>query len=299
MSKIALAQISPVYLNKPATLKLALETIQAAASEGADLILFPEAFLSGYPDWVWTIPNSAGSLLNPLYTELVENAVSVGDEATIALCEAANESGIHIAIGMSERNSESSGSSLFNSLMMIDDRGNLLGVHRKLIATGGERLIWGQGDGKSLKTHPTSMGKIGGLICWENYMPLARQSLYSQGVQILLSPTWDKSDNWQISMQHVAREGGVFVLSSCTAMHRDDIPDSMPFKELYPEDRMWINNGKSCVIGPNGKYIVPPVENEKAIIYAEIDVREIIGAKRMFDAAGHYNRPDVFEFGLK
>jgi len=297
--KVAAAQISPIFLNKEKTIEKACNTINEAGKKGAKLIVFPEAFISGYPDWVWLIPNSKGAILNELYVELVNNAVSIPDDSTDKLCEAAKLAGINVVIGMHERNSETSNASLYNSLLFINEDGSILGKHRKLIPTGGERLIWAQGDGSTLTSYNTSIGKIAGLICWENFMPLARNTIYESGTQLLVSPTWDKSQNWLQTMQHIAREGGVFVISTCTAMKIEDIPDEYEFKKLYPIEREWINVGNSCIIAPNGKIIAGPLEAEKGILYADIDLQEIIKAKRMFDVVGHYSRPDVFEFKLK
>jgi len=297
--KVAAAQISPVFLNKSKTITKACNAITEAGQNGCKLIVFPEAFISGYPDWVWLIPNSKGADLNELYIKLVENAVSVPDDSTDKLCKAAKAANINVIIGMHERNSETSSSSLFNSLIYINDEGKIIGKHRKLIPTGGERLIWAQGDGSTLKSHGTSAGKIGGLICWENFMPLARNAMYENGTQILAAPTWDKSPNWLISMQHNAREGGIFIISCCMALKMDDIPDEYEFKKLYPEGRDWINTGNSCIIAPNGKIIAGPLEAEEGILYADIDLNDIIAAKRMFDVVGHYARPDVFDFKVK
>jgi len=294
--KVAAAQLSPIFLNKKKTIEKACDAIAEAANNGAKLILFPEAFISGYPDWVWLIPNSKGGELNALYALLFENAVSVPDESTDALCQAARDHGIMVAVGIHERNRERSNGSLLNSVLMIDENGEIIATHRKLIPTGGERLIWGQGEGHTLKVHNTSMGKLGTLICWENFMPLARNALYEQGMQILLAPTWDKSANWQISMQHIAREGGVFVISCSMALHVNDIPEELEFKKLYPEGREWINAGNSIIVAPNGKCLAGPLNEEEGILYADIDLSDIIAAKRMFDVAGHYARPDVFEF---
>lgn len=298
-TKIAAAQLTPVFLNKVKTVEKACDAIQEAGENGAEVIVFPEAFISGYPDWVWLIPNSKGAQLNELYIQLVDNAISIPDNATDKLCKAAKSASINVVMGMHERNTEHSNASLYNSLLFISDEGSILGKHRKLIPTGGERLIWAQGDGTTLKSYQTSAGKIGGLICWENFMPLARNAMYEAGTQILASPTWDKSPNWLQSMQHIAREGGLFVISSCMTLKMDDIPDSYEFKQLYPEGREWINTGNSVIIGPNGKVLAGPLEAEEGIIYADIDLNQIIAAKRMFDAVGHYARPDVFNFGLK
>jgi len=297
--KVAAAQLSPVFLNKEETVKKACDAILEASKKGAKLIVFPEAFISGYPDWVWLIPNSKGADLNELYVKLVENAISIPDKATNLLCKAAKTAGINVVIGMHERNSETSNTSLYNSLLFIDEQGQILGKHRKLIPTGGERLIWAQGDGSTLQSYNTSVGKIAGLICWENFMPLARNIIYESGAQILAAPTWDKSPNWMQSMQHTAREGGLFVISTCMALNMNDIPDEYEFKKLYPEGREWINVGNSCIIAPNGKLIAGPLEGKEGILYADINLQEIIKAKRMFDVVGHYSRPDVFEFSIK
>lgn len=297
--KIASAQLSPLFLNKEKTVEKACKAILEAGKKGAKLIVFPEAFISGYPDWVWLIPNSKSADLNELYLNLVENAVSIPDTSTIKLCKAAKSANIHVIIGIHERNSETSNASLFNSLLFIDDKGLIIGKHRKLIPTGGERLIWSQGDGSTLRSYDTSVGKIAGLICWENFMPLARNAIYEFGTQILAAPTWDKSPNWLQSMQHIAREGGVFVISTCMALKMDDIPDAYEFKKRYPEGRKWINDGNSCIIGPSGKIIAGPLEKEEGILYADINLQEIVKVKRMFDVVGHYSRPDVFSFNVK
>ena len=296
LMKVAAAQLTPVFLNKDKTIDKACDAIIEAGENGAGLIVFPEAFISGYPDWVWLIPNSKGADLNALYEKLVHNAISVPDDATERLCKAAKSAGINVVMGMHERNTETSGASLYNSLLFIDEQGAVLGKHRKLIPTGGERLIWAQGDGSTLRSYDTSAGKLAGLICWENYMPLARNAIYESGAQILAAPTWDKSPNWLLSMQHIAREGGLFVISTCMALKMDDIPAEYTFKQLYPEGREWVNVGNSCIIAPNGKILAGPLQAEEGILYAEIDLNDIVKAKRMFDVVGHYARPDVFQF---
>ncbi len=296
--KVAAAQLSPIFLNKERTVEKACEAILDAGEKGVDLIVFPEAFIPGYPDWVWLIPNSKSAELNELYLKLVENAVSIPDDTTKKLCKAAKKAKVNVVIGLHERNTETSNASLFNSLLFIDDQGSILGKHRKLIPTGGERLIWSQGDGSTLCAYDTSVGKIAGLICWENFMPLARNAIYEFGTQILVSPTWDKSPNWIQTMQHIAREGGLFVISACMALKIDDIPDEFEFKKLYPKGREWINVGNSSIIAPNGKVIAGPLEAEEGILIVDINLQDIIKAKRMFDAVGHYSRPDVFNFNL-
>lgn len=297
--RVAAAQLAPIYLNLQESVEKACRAIAEAASHGARLIVFPEAFLCGYPDWTWLIPNSRKNELDELYEILLAQSVSVPDQATSRICRAAREAGINVIVGMNERNIEKSGASLYNSLLFIDANGNILGTHRKLIPTGGERLIWGRGDGSSLCSHQTSAGLVAGLICWENYMPLARTAIYESGAQILAAPTWDKSPNWLQSMQHIAREGGLFVISCCMALPMEAIPDHFSFKAMYPEGREWVNTGNSCIIGPDGKFLAGPLEAEQGILYADLDPGQIVRAKRLFDAAGHYARPDVFGFALR
>ena len=296
--KVAAAQVTPIFLNKKKTVEKACSTIKEAAKNGAKLIVFPEAFISGYPDWIWLIPNSKSAELDNLFIELTKSSISVPDNSTDLLCKAAKENKINIVIGLNERNNESSGGSLYNSMLFIDDKGKIIGKHRKLIPTGGERLVWGRGDGSTLNTYQTSVGKIGGLICWENFMPLARNALYQNGIQILAAPTWDKSQSWLISIQHIAKEGGLFVISACMALRKDDIPDKYTFKKLYAPDKEWINTGNSCIVSPNGKILAGPLEAKEGILYADLNLDDIISAKRMFDVVGHYSRPDVFNFDV-
>ncbi len=294
--KIALAQLSPVFLNKEKTVDKACEAIAEAGKNGAQLIVFPEAFISGYPDWVWLIPPNQTKQLGDLYVKLVENAVSIPDNTTDRLCKAAKLAKINVVIGMNERNSETSNASLYNTILFIDDQGKILGKHRKLMPTNCERIVWAQGNGSTLKSYDTSAGKIGGLICWENLMPLARTAIYESGAQILACPTWDTGQDWLGSMQHIAREGGLFVLSTCMTLHISDMPKEL--KKIYSEDEEWISTGNSCIISPKGKIIAGPLDSKQGLLYADIDLREIISVKRRLDVVGHYARPDVFNFSI-
>jgi nitrilase len=297
--KVAAAQHSSVFLNRRESVDKACTLIAEASQNGAQLIVFPEVFVPGYPDWVWLVKNSAVAALNGYYRELLENAVAIPDESTVRLCEAARSAGIHVAIGVNERNAEGSGSSLFNTLLFISDEGIVLGAHRKLVPTGGERTVWAQGDGTTLYAFDTPIGKLGGLLCWEAYMPLARQAMYEMGVQILVVPTWDSSDPWLLAMRHIAREGGMFVVNCCQALRMEEIPESYEFRKLYPEGREWINRGNSCIIDPMGKVLGGPARGTQEILYANLDLDLIPAAKRMFDSAGHYARPDVFQFAVR
>jgi nitrilase len=296
--KISVAQISSVFLNKKATVDKAIQHIDKASKNGAKLILFPEAFIPGYPDWIWTVPAGKKAQLNELYTELWNNAISIPDESTDKLCKAAKKSKIMVAVGISERNSEASNSSLYNTILFIDQNGEMMGKHRKLIPTGGERLIWAQGDGSTLNVFDTSLGKIGALICWENYMPLARAAFYSWGTQIYLAPTWDCSEVWLSGMRHIAKEGGAFVIGCCMAIKKSEIPGKYEFRKNYPEEKNWINVGNSCIVNPKGDFIAGPLNSKQDILYADISLDEIPANKWILDTAGHYARPDVFKLAV-
>ncbi|MBT8386017.1 MAG: carbon-nitrogen hydrolase family protein [Ignavibacteria bacterium] len=296
--KVAAVQDSPVFLNKKATVEKACELVAKANAKGAKLIVFPEGFIPAYPDWVWVVPPYKKPILDEMYSELLENAVSIPDDATKKLAAAAKKNKIFIAIGVNERNSEASNASLFNTLLYFDDKGNIIGKHRKLIPTGAERLVWSQGDGSTLNSFNTSFGILSGLLCWENFMPLARNALYSWGTQIHVTPTWDSSEAWLNGMKFIAKEGGMFLVNSCQAIHIKDIPNKYEFKKLYPEGKEWINPGNSCIISPKGQFIAEPLKAKKSIIYADIDMDLIASSKWIFDVTGHYARPDVFKFSI-
>ncbi len=294
--KVAAVQATPVFLDREATIDKACELIATAGSEGARLIVFPEAFIPTYPEWVWGIPPGEQGLLNELYSELLTNSVTIPSDATDRLCEAANLANAYVVMGMSERNVEASGASLYNTLLYIDAQGEILGKHRKLVPTGGERLVWAQGDGSTLQVYDTPLGKLGGLICWENYMPLARYAMYAWGTQIYVAATWDRGQPWLSTLRHIAKEGRVYVIGCCIAMRKDDIPDRYSMKQkYYAEMDEWINIGDSVIVNPEGEFIAGPVRKLEEILYAEIDLRMVQGPKWMLDVAGHYARPDVFQ----
>ena len=297
--KVAAVQATPVFMDKQATIDKACDLINKAAGKGASLVVFPEAFVSAYPDWVWILPPARKNLINSLYGELLENAVSIPDESIDRLAKEAKNSGVYVTIGVNERNSEASNSSLFNTLLYIGPDGKILGKHRKLIPTGGERLMWSQGGGDTLVAFDTAIGKLGGLICWENFMPLARNAMYIKGVQVYAAPTWDSSESWQIAMRYIAREGGMFVISCAQGIRMDDIPDRFEFKRYYPEGREWVNRGNSCIVDPSGKFLAGPLEAEQSILLADIDLSMIPEQKWLYDVSGHYARPDVFNFEIK
>lgn len=294
--KVAAAQAVPVFLDREASLEKACDLITEASKNGAKLIVFPEAFIPAYPDWVWAVPGARQDLLDALYTELVENSVAVPDATTEKLCHVARKAKINVVMGINERNQEASNASIYNSLIYIADTGKILGVHRKLMPTAGERTVWAQGNGNTLEAYDTSVGVLGGLICWENYMPLARYAMYAWGTQVYAAPTWDRGSLWIATLRHIAKEGGMFVIGCCMPLHINDIPEIFEFKQFYSKDTQWINTGHSVIIAPDSKVIAGPLIEKEEILYAEVDLRRVTAAKRMFDVAGHYARPDVFEF---
>ena len=294
--KVAAVQATPVFLDREATLDKACDLIAAAGGGGARLVVFPGAFIPAYPDWVWAIPPGEEGVLNELYAELLSNSVTIPSDATDRLCRAARLANAYVVMGMSERNVEASGASLYNTMLYIDAQGEILGKHRKLVPTGGERLVWAQGDGSTLQVYDTPLGKLGGLICWENYMPLARYSMYAWGTQIYVAATWDRGQPWLSTLRHIAKEGRVYVIGCCIAMRKDDIPDRYAMKQkFYAEADEWINIGDSAIVNPEGQFIAGPVRKQEEILYAEVDPHMVQGPKWMLDVAGHYARPDVFQ----
>jgi nitrilase len=293
--KIAVVQAAPVVLDREATVSKARELIAEAGRSGARLVVFPEAFIPTYPDWVWRIPPGQHRVLADMYAELLEQSVEIPGPVTEYLSQAARQAGVYVAMGLNERNAQASNASLYNTLLYIGPEGDLLGKHRKLVPTAPERMVWAQGDGSTLEVFDTSLGKLGGLICWENYMPLARYSLYAWGVQIYLAPTWDNGEPWLSTLRHIAKEGRVYVVGCSIAMRKQDIPDRFEFKaKYYSEVGEWINKGGSAVVSPDGKFVAGPLNAEEGILYAELDPRQMRGSKWNLDVAGHYARPDVF-----
>lgn len=203
---------------------------------------------------------------------------------------------MHVVVGVNERNDEASGTTLYNSLVYIGAGGELLGVHRKLVPTSGERLVHAQGGGETLAVYDLAIGKLSGLICWENYMPLARYALYAWGVQIYVAPTWDRGEPWLSTLRHIAKEGRVYVIGCCSVVHRDHVPDRLSFKEHFlPPQEEWLNPGDSVIVDPDGRVIAGPIRCEEAILYADVDPVALRGPRWQLDVAGHYARPDVFQ----
>lgn len=292
---VAAAQAAPVFLNREATIDKACDLMAEAAAAGARLLAFPECFVPTYPLWVWFIRPMETGALRELYAELLENAIEIPSRSVQRLCDAARDADITVVIGMNERNSEASGATLFNTVLCIGSDGSILGKRRKLVPTVGERLVHGQGDGSTLDVWDTGVGRLSCLTCWENYMPLARYAMWAWGAEIHVAPTWDRGEPWISTLRHTAKEGRVYVLGCCSALHRDAIPDSYSFKQSLPPELEWVNPGDSVIIDPDGKFVAGPISHEETILYAEVDPRNLRGPRFQLDVAGHYGRPDIFQ----
>ncbi len=295
----AAVQAAPVFLDREATVAKVCDLTADAARRGARLVVFPEAFIPGYPDWVWALRPREGAAHGALYAELVAQAVDVPGPAVEKLSAAARAARAHLVIGVNERNAEASGTSLYNTLLTFDDTGRLIGRHRKLVPTSAERLVWAAGDGSTLGVLDTSLGKLAGLICWENYMPLARYAITAWGAEILCSVTWDRGDVWVSTLRHIAKEGALWVIGCCQGLRVDDIPSRYEFRSLYPEGRVWVNAGDSAIVNPEGKIVAGPLHEAQDVVLAEIDPAASARARRMLDVAGHYARPDVFQLTVR
>jgi nitrilase len=289
----AAVQATPVFMDRDATVERASERIATAAREGAKLIVFPETFVPGYPDWVWRAPAWEGPSAE-LYARLLENAVEIPGPATEALGKAAKLAKAWVSIGVNER--EPGSGTLYNTQVMLSPEGTVAGKHRKLVPTGGERLVWGMGDGSTLEVYDTPYGRVGGLICWENYMPLARAAMYAKGTDIWLAPTWAQGDRWVATLRHIAMEGRQFVIGVGSLIRGSDLIDDLPGRKLWGGEEDWLNRGYSTIVGPDGEILAGPLIGEAGILTAEVDPSTARASRHEFDAVGHYSRPDVFPF---
>lgn len=297
--KIAVIQNPPVLLDLAATIARAVASIEEVAQAGAELAVFPEAFLPGYPSWVWRLrPGGDLSLSGEIHDRLRNNAVDLDSGVLAPILEAAREHRITVVCGMNEIDRCYSGSTLFNTVVVIGPDGTLLNRHRKLMPTNPERMVWGMGDARGLRVVDTPVGRLGCLLCWENYMRLARFALYAQNLEVLVAPTWDCGEGWLGSMRHIAREGGCWVVSLATAMHSRDVPQDFPQRDtLFGADE-WLCDGDAVVFEPFGGPVAGPLHQKQEVLYAEIDPARASRARRSFDVAGHYARPDIFQLNV-
>jgi nitrilase len=292
-TKVAAVQAAPVYLDRDRTIEKAGDLAAEAARAGAELAVYPEAFVPTYPDWVWRM-KPGDPLGEDLYALLLEQSVAVPSAATDRLCAIARKTRTMLAIGVNERDRGGRSATVYNTLLYFGSDGTIRGKHRKLMPTSPERMVWGFGDGSTLlQVHDTSFGKVGGLLCWENYMPLARMAVYAQGVDVWCAPTWDRGDAWLATLRHIAREGRVAVIGCAIANRVSDVPDWVPGRERLWEGEGWICEGGSAIVDPWGEVLAGPVMQAEEILVAEIDSEIISASRRSFDVTGHYARPDV------
>ncbi|MEM8886353.1 MAG: carbon-nitrogen hydrolase family protein [Bacteroidota bacterium] len=292
--KVALIQDAPVLFDLEKSLEKVASLSKEAASKGADLILFPEAFLGGYPRGL-SFGTRIGSRSPEGRDEWMEywQACPRLDEKLLSfLGGIAKDHGVYLGMGLVEKGQ--TGSSLYCSFLVFSPEGTLLKHHRKIKPTGTERLIWGEGDGSSIKTFESDYGRMGALICWENYMPLARTALYEGAMDIHLAPTADSRDSWKSSMIHIALEGRCFVLSCNQFVKKDMYPGRFQ-TELKGEEEIMCRGG-SMLVSPLGEIIAGPLYNEAGILLAELDLDLIPKSRLDFEASGHYSRPDIFHF---
>lgn len=299
MAKVAVIQKPPVLLDRARTIETALASIEEAAQNGATLMVFPEAYLPGYPTWIWRLqPGGDMALSGEIHARLRENAVDLARGDLQPIRDAAARHGVTVVIGMHELDSQFSGTTLFNSVVVIGPDGALLNRHRKLMPTNPERMVWGMGDASGLKVVDTPAGRLGALICWESYMPLARYALYAQDIDIYVAPTWDTGESWLATMRHIAKEAGCWVIGTATALQGSDIPADFPERDRLFTPEEWINDGDAVVVKPMGAVAAGPLKREKGILYAEIDREAARRARRSLDVCGHYSRPDIFSFSV-
>lgn len=293
---VALAQISPVWLNKQATLKKIEGTIVEAAQNGSELVVFGEALLPGYPFW---LALTGGAKWNTtvnkeLHAHYVRNSIQIEAGELDAICRLAKEHGIAIYLGIMERPKNRGGHSIYASLVYIDQKGEIKSVHRKLQPTYDERLTWAPGDGNGLEVHPLKQFTVGGLNCWENWMPLPRAALYGQGENLHVA-VWPGSDhNTKDITRFIARESRSFVISVSSMMSKNDFPKDTPHLDLILETAPRVlANGGSCIAGPDGEWLMEPIIGKEGLFYHTLDFNRVYEERQNFDPVGHYSRPDV------
>jgi nitrilase len=294
--KVAVVQAASVLFDADASVTKACRLTQEAAGSGAQLVLFPEAFVPAYPRGFsfGMVVGSRHPDGRRLWQRYWENSIEAPSPATERLGQAAKTAGVYLAIGVIERDSVSSRGTLYCTLLYFGPDGRLLGKHRKLKPTAAERLIWGEGDGRTLPVLDTALGRLGGLICWENYMPLARMALYTKGVEIYLAPTADSRDTWQATLRHIACEGRCFVLGCNQFVTKAMYPTSLPCIAELAEQPDLMCRGGSVIVSPLGEVLAGPLYDQEGILYADLDMGELVRSKLDFDVVGHYARPDVF-----
>ena len=294
--RAAIVQRAPVLLHRDETMERVLAGLEEASGEGAALVVFPETYLPGYPEYIWRLsPGDDYDLSREIHGRLLSNAIDLDADDLQPVQDAARRAGTAVVIGVHERDGAFSRATLFNTVVTIGPDGRVLNRHRKLVPTNPERMVWSPGDGAGLRVVETPVGRLGSLICWENYMPLARFALYAQGVDVYVAPTWDEGDGWIATMRHIAREGRCWVLGAGCAIAASDVPADFPDRDrLYPDPEEWLNDGDSVIVDPRGEIVAGPLRREYGVVFADVDPDAARASHYTLDAAGHYNRPDVF-----
>jgi nitrilase len=289
----ACVQVEPVIFDRSGTIERVAERTAEAAAAGASLVVFPETFVPAYPSSAWAkaLAGWAEPGAKEAFALLHRESLEVPGPDADRLAGIAREHGVWLVVGVNELDPARPGT-LYNSLLYWSPEGELALHHRKLVPTNHERLVWGPGDGRGLRAIETPLGRIGGLICWENYMPLARFSLYESGIEIYVASTADDGDAWQATLQHIALESRAFVIAPCHFQRAGSYPDDFPLRSLL-EGRDLLGRGGSAILAPDGSYLAGPLYGEEGILYAELDPDVLLQARQRFDPAGHYHRPDV------
>lgn len=291
--RAAVVQAAPVFLNREATVEKACRLIAEVGKNGASLVAFPEAWIPSFPHWPRALPKGERELSREAWVQLYQQSVEIPGPDTKILGDAAKKAGCHVVIGINER-TRAADATLYNTLLLIDDRGGILGKRRKLLPTYEERCCWGAGNAADLQVWPSSLGILGGLICGEHYHPLLRHALAIQGEQVHIA-VWPKGAqldaNAEILCRAHALESQVYVLMACGLLPPDEVPDDFRLKQRT----LWNVNGGSAIIAPSGEYLAGPVYNEETILYAEIDATAILREKWKIDTVGHYSRNDIVQ----
>jgi nitrilase len=297
--RAACVQVEPAILDRAGTLDRVAERTAEAAAAGAGLVVFPETFVPAYPSSVWAkaLAGWAEPGAEEAFALLHRESLELPGPDADRLGAVAREHGVWLVLGVNELDPERPGT-LYNSLLYYSPQGELALHHRKLIPTNHERLVWGQGDGRGLRAIETQLGRIGGLICWENYMALARFSLYESGVEIYIASTADDGDKWQATLVHIARESRAFVIAPSHFQRASSYPADFPLRALL-EGKDILGRGGSAILAPDGSYLAGPLYDEEGILYAELDPDLLLHARQRFDPAGHYHRPDVLQLTVR
>jgi nitrilase len=292
--KVCLVQEGPVFFDKEKTIEKLKKIVLKYAAEGCQLIVFPESFIPGYPrglSFGATVGNRTDEG-RKMYAEYHKNSFDVGGKELKMLEELSKSQRVYLVVGVTEK--QNSNGSLYCSMLYISPKTGLMGVHRKIKPTGSERIVWGEADGQSLVSFDTGIGKLGGLICWENYMPLARAAMYKQAVEIYIAPTADQRESWTSTMRHIALEGRCFVLGCNQYFEKAMYPEA--YRSFVADGPEILCRGGSIIVSPSGKVIAGPLFDAPGTLQAEIDLDEIILSKLDFDPVGHYARNDIFDF---